>query len=612
MSSSDVALLKEVESLMPDSITKPRFVESDKDDIHVQLQHLSQRLSKTSADPAVRRAATAVLEELRCYFGEERSQNARTVFAGHFARFVSDLVEKENVREGWHWWMEFLLKIEDARPFTRSNWAHASTFEQVLSRCRLKLLDLRLEDAPQLRLREALREVHNSARHAADDLLEVLYIGLRTKPATERFSYLDLCECMKAGLCGSKAFGNLEDQIIFHILDMEKSHSVDLLAGCFLPECAQEEFPEFPEDGARSAAGVAARRHVQELLQELQDPVRDRSGGSTTGILDGCVQVLGIQAWTAFWELHGLYCLLSALLKRLEICFAAVQDYASFICFLPVHQAALLDSEHLLPHLQERVAEKAKLLMGTYEVLPRASAPPKRALFLEKCRSLLHQLSEMANPCRMATDALRHVTPQATLQDFYLWRETDQRWKQFARLQLAARALLKPKELEALKVKAISRHLSDGPADPNACAASRRLSIRDIKEPSCNGCDGSSGHADEMPTNEGTSLRCFVDEDTRLHQAVCKLVLVGQIGQNAWHGALQTATMVKDKTKHLFPTEKAHELAPASCAKVSELVDVFCKITGVGEDEPTMASQRDFQDMEWIVLDCHGQQIDTV
>jgi len=37
MSSSDVALLKEVESLMPDSITKPRFVESDKDDIHVQL-----------------------------------------------------------------------------------------------------------------------------------------------------------------------------------------------------------------------------------------------------------------------------------------------------------------------------------------------------------------------------------------------------------------------------------------------------------------------------------------------------------------------------------------------------------------------------------------------
>ena len=40
-------------------------------------------------------------------------------------------------------------------------------------------------------------------------------------------------------------------------------------------------------------------------------------------------------------------------------------------------------------------------------------------------------------------------------------KETDQRWKQFARLQLAARALLKPQELEALKVKAISRNLSE-------------------------------------------------------------------------------------------------------------------------------------------------------
>ena len=35
-----------------------------------------------------------------------------------------------------------------------------------------------------------------------------------------------------------------------------------------------KEFPEVPEDGARSAAGVAARRHVEELLQELQDSAR--------------------------------------------------------------------------------------------------------------------------------------------------------------------------------------------------------------------------------------------------------------------------------------------------------------------------------------------------
>lgn len=45
--------------------------------------------------------------------------------------------------------------------------------------------------------------------------------------------------------------------------------------------------------------------------------------------------------------------------------------------------------------------------------------------------------------------------------DLVCSKETDQRWKQFARLQLAARALLKPKELEALKVKTISRNLSE-------------------------------------------------------------------------------------------------------------------------------------------------------
>lgn len=599
MSSGDVALLKEVEGLMPDSSMKPRFLDSEVEDISSQLHSLSQRVSKTSADPAVRRAATAVLDELRCHFGEESSHNARTVLAAHLARFVADLVEKENAREALHWWMEFLLKIEDARPFTRSNWAHASTFEEVLSRCRLTLLDLKLEDVrPQLRLREALREVHNSARHAADDLLEVLYIGLRTKPAMDRFSYLDLCQCLKAGLCGSKAFWNLEDQIIFHILDMEKSNTVDLLAGCFLPECAKEDIPE---DAGRSAAGIAARRHVQELVRELEETVRnrrDRTDRRTGIFLEACVQA-GKEAWMAFWELHGLYCLLSALLKRLEICSSAVQDYASFICFLPVHQAALLDSDQLLPHLQARIAEKTKILMATYEVLPRPSAPPKRALFLEKCRALLHQLTETVLPCRMATEALQHVTPQATLQDFYLWRETDQRWKQFARLQLAARVLLKPEQLEALQVQSISRYLSDGPVD-----SGNRLAIQDIDESTP---DDGCAHS-EVTTGNLVSLRCFIDEDTRLHQAVCKLAMVGELGQNAWQGALRTAAMVNERTKHLFPHERV-QLAPVS-GKVSELVDVFCKITGVPGAESTVP-RPDFQEMEWIVLDRSGKEIDT-
>ncbi|CAK9110100.1 unnamed protein product [Durusdinium trenchii] len=235
-----VKLHFEVESLMPEP-EKLRF-DTELEDIHLQLQHLNQRLSRKNADPAVRRTATTVLDELSRYFGEDHSRGARMVLASHLARFVSDFVEKENAAEALNWWTEFLLNIEDARPFTRSNWAHASAFEEVLSRCRIKLLDLKLEDTrPPLRLREALREVHNAARHAADDLLEVLYIGLRAKPAADRFSYMDLCQCMQAGLYGSNAFCNMEDQIIFYILDLEKSYTVDLLAGCFLSKCSEEE-----------------------------------------------------------------------------------------------------------------------------------------------------------------------------------------------------------------------------------------------------------------------------------------------------------------------------------------------------------------------------------
>ena len=48
----------------------------------------------------------------------------------------------------------------------------------------------------------------------------------------------------------------------------------------------------------------------------------------------------------------------------------------------------------------------------------------------------------------------------------------------------------------------------------------------------------------------------LTQEDTRLHQAVCKLAMVGELGQNAWQGALRTAAVVNEKTKHLFPHEK--------------------------------------------------------
>ena len=293
--------------------------------------------------------------------------------------------------------------------------------------------------------------------------------------------------------------------------------------------------------------------------------------GNGTGLSQA--QALGKEAWGVFLELHGLYCLLSALLQRLEICSAAVQDYASFICFLPVHEATLLDLEQLFPQLQSRIQQKTKSLMTAYEGLPRQSVPG-RALLLERCRSLLHQLQHTDVPCRMAKDALRTMTPQATLQDFSGWR--DERWKQFARLQLAARVLLKPEELEALGVWKLSTSLSNG----------ERLAISDVSRPR------SEAKAVPVPDLTMLSLRHFVDEDTRLHQAACKLAVAGQsLGQHALHGAWWTAALLNAKAKQLLP--EAQELAP-SLAKVTEILETLCK----GDQ-----SHVDIESMEWVVLD---------
>ena len=99
-------------------------------------------------------------------------------------------------------------------------------------------------------------------------------------------------------------------------------------------------------DVLSTSGWIFEESHLAFLTIQSQETVRnrrDRTDRRTGIFLEACVQA-GKEAWLAFWELHGLYCLLSALLNRLEICSSAVQDYASFICFLPVHQAALLES----------------------------------------------------------------------------------------------------------------------------------------------------------------------------------------------------------------------------------------------------------------------------
>ncbi|CAE7810471.1 unnamed protein product, partial [Symbiodinium sp. CCMP2456] len=427
-------------------------------------------LSASAADPAARRAATAVMDEIRRYFNRQDvcgSPNARTVLAGHLVRFAADLLLRETAKEALRWWTEFLLRVEDARPFTKSNWAHSSTFEETLGRCRLVLLDLSKEETSHMpvfrQLRESLREAHNLGRHAADSLMELLYIALRQSP-TERFAFLELSQQVEAGSSAS-SFTMVEDEVIYHILHIEKCHVADLLADCFLQQlqCAaeysQEDLSDQLDHAGHTRESLAARARVQQLLRILHEHLLDpaRSPKGNTGLLPSTVHSLGDETWLAFVELHGLYCLLAALLRRAAICLEAIQDYAKFMCFLPVHQASLLDLEQLFPQLRAHIVQKTQQIMDAYERLPRHTAPPGRVAVLSKGRGLLQKLEQTSASCQSAKEALRAVTPQATLKDFHRWRATDLRWRQFARLHLAARALFSPEQLQALEAANAAR-----------------------------------------------------------------------------------------------------------------------------------------------------------
>lgn len=537
LSSSDVALLREIEQLMPAGSRAQELLVRD-DGLPSQLVDAQQELLEDvhspppGASPTLRRASDAVLDELRRYFmaggGVRVPANARAVLGGRLARFAAELLQQreELAADGVRWWCEFLLRVEDARPFTRSNWARASAFEEALSRCRLILLDLsgRLKDTsrnPALEcLREQLREAHSSARNAGDHLLELLYIGLRPRPAVERCTFHELQRLAEAGESASApAFEASEDKLIFHILNSEQVHAADDLAFAFLegPEgCVAldvkdctDQLQRLGESASNSAANV-----VKDLLQQLQ------------AARPAVAQTIGSRATLAFLELHGLYCLLAALLQRLELCLQAVSEYARFVCFLPVYRATLLDLQDFLPKLRNQVSDNIEVLATAYESLPRAMAPPGRAAVLEKCRLVVRrfQHSESASGAALAT--LKMCTPQETLQDFDGWRQDDQRWAQFARLRLAANALLPASRVEALDVPGIAESLASGGVKLSHEVAFPRTQVR-VAEASVDA-------RREMNTNLFSAWP--VDEDTRLHVAASGLAL---LGQQAWEEALQ-------------------------------------------------------------------------
>lgn len=538
LSSTDVAILRECERLMPQGPLSQDLVVRD-DSLPTQPVDIIEELSvavhtsPAGASPSVRRAADAVLDELRHYFDVRHSAavpcNARSVLGGRLACFALEMVHQreEMVAEAVQWWCEFLLRIEDTRPFTRSNWINASGFEETLSRCRLILLELsgRLREAsgsPALqRLREQLREAHSTMRHAADNLLELLYIGLRARPAIERCSFHELQRLAKAGRPIGAAFEAAQDRLVFYVLLSEEQHSADDLAPAFLtpfasPATDQEHCADLQLKKHDQDASDSTRREVEALLRRFQADS------------PAVAKIVGEEATAAFVELHGLYCLFVALLQRLELCLQAVSEYARFVCFLPVYRAALLDLQDHLPQLRRRVTEGINTLAAAYERLPRSTAPPGRAAVLEKCRCIAVRLEQSARTSETVLSTLKACTPQETLQEFEVWRHDDHRWAKLARLRLASKALLPASQIEALEVPSIVDSLASG---------GRQLSPRaSVSVPSA-----SSLEADAVvQTKDSSSLASFglagrVGEGTRLHVAACSLAV---LGQQAWEEAL--------------------------------------------------------------------------
>ncbi|CAE7497180.1 unnamed protein product [Symbiodinium natans] len=274
----------------------------------------------------------------------------------------------------------------------------------------------------------------------------------------------------------------------------------------------------------------------------------------------------------------------------------AIQDYSKFMCFLPVHQASLLDLEQLFPQLRVHIVQKTQQILDAYERLPRPTAPPGRTALLAKGRELLQKLDQTASSCHSAKEALRAVTPQATLKEFNRWRETDLRWRQFARLHLAARALFSPEQLRALEVGTVADSLMRG--TPQFA----------LEGPSA----GTRGSPDldrqRVEPRSEVGLARFVDEDTRLHQAACGLAL---LGETAWRRAWVAASMVNDTAKNLIPQDAVSDIAPLGYAKVSRLVEAFIQAAGVGTSKLVPRTVAGVSSMDWVVLDDQGQAIET-
>lgn len=553
LSSGDVSLLREAERLMPQGLLTaggPLVLPDGRPGRGWEIGHDASSGSSgaptgsraaSQVSPAARRTAEAVLAEMHRYFEDHRTPlpNARTVLGGRIMSWALALQEHEPALEVVGWWCEFLRRIEDSRPFTRSNWAVASAFEVALSRSRLALLDLRrqmevtalasgLQD-----LREALEALHRDGRDAADKLFELLHVALRPQAASERICFHELERRARAHHCGAA----VEEQVMSRILEFEEAGVADALAPVFLGKdgtaaaaCAGDALARRGGASAVEASSLfpaevlAKLEDAAVLVRELQDHLLRGKGEVRTAIEPGVVRALGHGSLAAFVELHGLYCHLATLLQRFELLLRTVRDYARFICFLPLHRVSVLEIEVILPRLRQRLVAGVRTISSTYESLSWGEAPRGRGAVVEKCQCLLSKLEHCGSSSSSALTALKACTPESTLNEFEGWRGGDERWLKVARMQLSASSLLSAQELKAFEVPQLAECLAISgkeetlaPVLPAGTEAARHGGA--LEPWSRSSSPGGRGQL---------ALKSLVDEDTRLYEAGRSVGILGQ------------------------------------------------------------------------------------
>jgi len=616
LAAADVELLRELEALMP---AGPRPLSGERLVTAEGLPYLqwlpSQLVERpvaaggtaggaTASRPAVRRAADAVLEELRKYFEVHhgvRTPNARTVFGGQLATWTAESREREPTLEAVHWWCDFLCLIEDKRPFTKSNWATASAFEDALSHCRLVLVSMRgkLEDSERHGLeglREALHSAHSINRDVADKLLELLYTALRPQPAIARCCFHDLEDLASNAGTAGVAFRAPEDQLVLIILQLEQAQAVDFLATAFLC-CSQD----CDDTIALPAPVVSSLHEAQELACQLRTYWSRAAELPTSRVPASAVHALGSQAVNSFLDLCGHYCLYAGLLGRLDLLLRAVQDYARFVCFLPVHEAAILDLEVLLPQLRLKIIAAVERLSSAYECLPRAVAPQGRSAVLDKCKQILQHLKQTTTVTTSALAALRACSPMSTLRDFDGWRSEDHRWLQVARLNLAARALLPATEVEALAVSQLSQRLRLGGRAPKL-----QLSLQDAGQEGADPLQegtvaiaprASPGDAGNLAS---TGLSKLVDEDTRLYVAGQNICTFGsQVCSVTADGCTRASQVVLEQVcEHMPEREAVRAAAEDTASHAAGLIVEF-----LGQRLSKQGVARTLPEGEWTFIE---------